>query len=169
MIASAEGGVNIEEISVSNPSAIKILPVNVREGLSDEDALKYVLSLGYKGDHIQQAKDIIMKIYKAFIESDALMIEINPLATVDINGVTQVMVLDSKVSIDENAKYRQSELCNSVDQSNKNPSEVEAEKYNLNFIRLDGNIGCLVNGAGNNLISLFYSHIINKYTYLIYT
>ena len=89
-----------------------------------------------------------MKIYKAFVETDSLMIEINPLATVIINGKHQVMVLDSKVSIDENAAYRQKEISGSIDNSNKNPSEIEAEKYNLNFIRLDGNIGCLVNGAG---------------------
>lgn len=148
MIASAEGGVNIEEISEKRPEAIKILPIDVKKGLSEEEALNYVKSLGYKGDNIQQAKDIVIKIYKAFVENDALMIEINPLATVNLNGKSQVMVLDSKVSVDENAKYRQEEICNSIDISNKNPSEIEAEKYNLNFIRLDGNIGCLVNGAG---------------------
>lgn len=111
--------------------------------------MDYVKSLNYSGDQIEQAKDIVMKIYKAFVESDALMIEINPLATVMINGKPQVMVLDSKVSVDENAKYRQKEISDSIDHSNKNPMEIEAEKYDLNFIRLDGNIGCLVNGAGN--------------------
>ena len=105
-------------------------------------------SLNYKGDQITQAMDIVMKIYKAFVENDALMIEINPLATVNNNGKLQVMVLDSKVSVDENAKFRQKEISDSIDVSNKNPMEKEAEKYDLNFIRLDGNIGCLVNGAG---------------------
>jgi succinyl-CoA synthetase beta subunit len=76
------------------------------------------------------------------------MIEVNPLATVNENGKLTVMVLDSKVSVDENAKYRQKEISDSIDHSNKNPSEIEAEKFDLNFIRLDGNIGCLVNGAG---------------------
>jgi len=148
LIASAEGGVNIEEISEKRPEAIKILPIDVQKGLSDEEARNYVKSLNYTGDQIEQAKEIVMKIYKAFVETDSLMIEINPLATVIINGKHQVMVLDSKVSIDENAAYRQKEISDSIDNSNKNPSEIEAEKYNLNFIRLDGNIGCLVNGAG---------------------
>ena len=148
LIASAEGGVNIEEISEKRPEAIKILPIDVQKGLSDEEARNYVKSLNYTGDQIEQAKEIVMKIYKAFVETDSLMIEINPLATVSINGKHQVMVLDSKVSIDENAAYRQKEISGSIDNSNKNPSEIEAEKYNLNFIRLDGNIGCLVNGAG---------------------
>jgi succinyl-CoA synthetase beta subunit len=148
LIASAEGGVNIEEISEKRPEAIKILPIDVQKGLSDEEARNYVKSLNYTGDLIEQAKEIVMKIYKAFVETDSLMIEINPLATVGINGKHQVMVLDSKVSIDENAAYRQKEISDSIDNSNKNPSEIEAEKYNLNFIRLDGNIGCLVNGAG---------------------
>jgi succinyl-CoA synthetase beta subunit len=89
-----------------------------------------------------------MKVYKAFVESDALMMEINPLATVNINGVHQVMVLDSKVSVDDNAEYRQKEISASIDHSNKNAMEAEAESFGLNFIRLDGNIGCLVNGAG---------------------
>jgi len=153
MIASAEGGMNIEEISEKRPDAIKILPINVQKGISEEDARKYVMSLNYNGEQIEQAKDIVMKIYKAFLENDALMIEINPLATVNLNGSHQVMVLDSKVSIDENAQFRQKEISDSIDNSNKNPSEIEAEKYNLNFIRLDGNIGCLVNGAGkiNNI------------------
>jgi len=92
-----------------------------------------------------------MQIYKAFVESDALMIEINPLATVNLNGKLQVMVLDSKISVDENAKYRQKEISDSIDLSNKNPAEIEAEKFNMSFIRLDGNIGCLVNGAGKFL------------------
>lgn len=148
MIASAEGGVNIEDISVSKPEAIKILPINVRKGLSEEDALNYVKSLNYTGDLIEQAKDLVLKLYKVFMENDALMLEINPLATVNVNGVLKVMVLDSKVSIDENAKFRQKELSDSVDISNKNSYELEAEKYDLNFIRLDGTIGCLVNGAG---------------------
>lgn len=148
MVASAEGGVNIEDISVSKPEAIKILPINVRKGLSEEDALNYVKSLNYTGDLIEQAKDLVLKLYKVFMENDALMLEINPLATVNVNGVLKVMVLDSKVSIDENAKFRQKELSDSVDISNKNSYELEAEKYDLNFIRLDGTIGCLVNGAG---------------------
>jgi succinyl-CoA synthetase beta subunit len=76
------------------------------------------------------------------------MVEINPLATVKEGGRERVLVIDSKVSIDENAGFRQKELANLIDKSTKNPLELEAEKYNLSYIRLDGNIGCLVNGAG---------------------
>lgn len=148
LLASSEGGVNIEEISKKNPNAIKVLPVNSLKGLEEQDALNYVNSLGYTGDLALQARDIVMKLYKAFKENDALMLEINPLATVKENGQKKVMVIDSKVSVDENAKFRQSELDKMIDVSGKNPIELEAEKYNLNFIRLDGNIGCLVNGAG---------------------
>jgi succinyl-CoA synthetase beta subunit len=107
-----------------------------------------VKSLGYTGDLALQARDIVMKLYKAFCDNDALMIEVNPLATVKENGVEKVLVIDSKVSIDENAKFRQVELSNIIDNSAKNPIELEADKYSLNYIRLDGNIGCLVNGAG---------------------
>ena len=156
MIASSEGGVNIEEISEKRPDAIKILPIDVLKGLSDEAALNFVKSLNYKGDQAEQAKEIVKNIYKAFIEKDALMIEINPLATINDKGSHRVIVLDSKVSVDENAKYRQQEIGDSIDLSNKNPSEVEADQYNLNFIRLDGNIGCLVNGAGNLVILMFF-------------
>jgi succinyl-CoA synthetase beta subunit len=95
-----------------------------------------------------QAKDIVLKLYKSFIENDALMIEINPLATVRENDKQKVLVIDSKVSIDENAKFRQKIISSMIDTSAMNAIELEAEKFNLNYIRLDGNIGCLVNGAG---------------------
>jgi succinyl-CoA synthetase beta subunit len=120
----------------------------VLKGLSDQAALDYVKSLGFTGDLANQAKDIVQKLYKAFCEKDALMIEINPLATVRENGKERVLVLDSKVSIDENAKFRQKEIADVIDDSAKPEAEIEAEKYNLSYIRLDGNIGCLVNGAG---------------------
>jgi succinyl-CoA synthetase beta subunit len=143
------GGVNIEDISHSNPSALKVLPINILEGLSDANALSFVKSLGYSGELALQAKDIVQKLYKAFCENDALMLEINPLATVKQGDHLKVLVIDSKVSIDENANFRQKELANIIDKSNKNRLELEADKYNLSYIRLDGNIGCLVNGAGN--------------------
>jgi succinyl-CoA synthetase beta subunit len=148
MIASAAGGVNIEEVSAKTPEAIKILPIDVKKGLSENDALNYVKSLGYTGDLANQAKDIVLKLYKAFMDNDALMIEINPLATVRENGKERVLVIDSKVSLDENASYRHEDIAKTIDNSAKNPLEIEAEKFNLSFIRLDGDIGCLVNGAG---------------------
>ena len=116
--------------------------------MSETDALNYVKSLGYTGDLANQAKDVVIKLYKTFTENDALMIEVNPLATVREGGKEKVQVIDSKVTIDENAKYRQPEIAKIVDFTGKPEIELEAEKYNLTYIRLDGNIGCLVNGAG---------------------
>jgi succinyl-CoA synthetase beta subunit len=148
MLASAQGGVNIEDISEKNPDAIKILPIDYLKGLSEKQAYDYVISLGYKGDQAEQAKHLVLNLYKAFCKIDATMIEINPLATVKHNGVENVQVIDSKISIDENAKYRQKEIDHMIDLSNNNQIELDAEKYNLNYIHLDGSIGCLVNGAG---------------------
>jgi len=148
IVASSEGGVNIEEVAKRNPNAIKKLPVNYLKGISESEALEFVLSLGYHGELAIQAKEIVLGLYKAFVEKDALMIEINPLATVNNHGVHRVQVLDSKVIIDENAKFRQKELASIIDTSGMTYVELEAEKHNLSYIALDGNIGCLVNGAG---------------------
>jgi succinyl-CoA synthetase beta subunit len=149
-IASEQGGVNIEDTAHTNPEAIKILPINVKTGLVKEVARKYAEDLGFKGDQVGQAAEIFMNIYKVFMEKDCLMIEINPLATVlnPTTGKEEVMVIDSKVSVDDNAAFRQKDIESIIDDSGKNPIEKEAHSYGLNFIRLEGNIGCLVNGAG---------------------
>ena len=148
LLASAEGGMNIEDVSHTNPSAIKILPIDYLKGLNEHDAFNFVKSLGYTGDLAIQARDLAINLYKAFCEKDALMIEINPLATVKDNGVEKILVIDSKVSLDENAKFRQQDIAKIIDNSAQDPYEKKAEEHNLNFIKLDGNIGCLVNGAG---------------------
>jgi succinyl-CoA synthetase beta subunit len=148
MLASSEGGVNIEDIAEKNPSAIKILPINVKEGLTKPLATKFAQDLGFTGDQVDQAAEIFINVYTAFVKKDCLMIEINPLATVRVNGKEIVQVIDSKVSIDDNAAFRQKDIEAIVDNSGKNPLEKEAESHGLNFIRLDGSIGCLVNGAG---------------------
>jgi succinyl-CoA synthetase beta subunit len=149
LVASAEGGVNIEDIAHTNPSAIKVLPINVSKGLLKEDAIKFAKDLKFIGEEIEQAADIFVKLYKVFREKDCLMIEVNPLATIkNTQGKNEVMVIDSKVSVDDNAAFRQKEIEAMVDNSNQNEIEKEAVSYGLNFIRLDGNIGCLVNGAG---------------------
>lgn len=149
ILASSEGGVNIEDIAEKNPSAIKILPIDVKTGLLKDQAIKFAKDLLFKGDEIDQAADIFLKLYKTFVEKDCLMIEINPLVTVkNEKGKVEVVVADSKVSIDENANFRQKDIEEMVDNSNQNEIEKEAISYGLNFIRLDGSIGCLVNGAG---------------------
>ena len=151
LIASLEGGMDIEQTAEKNPSAIKILPVNITKGLTKDQAVQFARDLKYESeDLVNQAADIFMKLYDVFVSKDCLMIEINPLATVR-NPETkkeEVMVIDSKVTIDDNASFRQKELASIIDNSDKNPIEKEAESYGLNFIRLDGDIGCLVNGAG---------------------
>ncbi len=148
-LASSEGGVNIEDIAHKNPSAIKVLPINVITGLTRDEACKFAKELLFEGEEINQAADIFIKLYKAFREKDCLMIEINPLATIkNSEGKNEVMVADSKVSIDDNAAFRQKDIEAIIDNSNQNEIEKEAVSHGLNFIRLDGNIGCLVNGAG---------------------
>ena len=148
-LASSEGGVNIEDIAEKNPSAIKILPINVNTGLSNDQAIQFAKDLEFKDQEIQQAAEIFIKLYKLFVEKDCLMIEINPLVTIKTKeGKNEVMVADSKVSIDDNAAFRQKDIESIVDTSGQNEIEKEAVSYGLNFIRLDGNIGCLVNGAG---------------------
>lgn len=107
-LGSAEWGVNIEDTAHNNPDAIKILPVNVKTGLTLEAASKYAVDLGYKWDQVKQAAEIFMNIYSVFMKKDCLMIEVNPLATV-VNPNTwkeEVMVIDSKVSVDDNAAFR---------------------------------------------------------------
>lgn len=151
LLASSEGGVNIEKIAEDTPSAIKILPIDVSKGLDKEQAVKFARDLKYESEElINQAADIFLKLYEVFVKKDCLMIEINPLATIKNKETNkeEVMVIDSKVSIDDNASFRQKELVSIIDTAGKNEIEKEAESYGLNFIRLDGNIGCLVNGAG---------------------
>lgn len=148
-IGSSEGGTSIEDVAEKNPSAIKILPIDVKQGLTKDKATKFAEDLGFKGNLVNQAVDILMSLYKVFVQKDCLMLEINPLATIkNQDGSESVKVLDCKVSIDDNAEFRQKDIASIIDKSNKNPIEMEAEKNNLNFIKLDGNIGCLVNGAG---------------------
>jgi len=148
-LASSEGGVNIEDIAEKNPNAIKILPINVKTGLLKEQAIQFAKDLLFTGNEIDQAADIFLKLYKIFVEKDCLMIEINPLVTIkNKEGIVEVVVADSKVSIDENANFRQKDIEAIIDNSNQNEIEKEAVSYGLNFIRLDGSIGCLVNGAG---------------------
>jgi succinyl-CoA synthetase beta subunit len=148
IIGSSEGGVNIEDTARDNPDAIKILPIDIMSGLNDQETRKFAESIGYTGHLVDQAVSCIKCLYETFRKKDCLMIEINPLATVNNTGKEEVMVIDSKVSIDDNAAFRQKDIESIIDTSGKNEIEKEAESYGLNFIRLDGSIGCLVNGAG---------------------
>ncbi|KAI9348787.1 ATP-grasp domain-containing protein [Zopfochytrium polystomum] len=145
IIASSQGGMDIETVAHENPDAIVTLPVNINKGLSRADAVTVAEKLGFHGEGVQKAADIFEKLYKIFVEKDATMIEINPMAEI-ANG--EVMCMDAKFGFDDNAEFRQSAVFNLRDTTQEDPREVAAAEWNLNYIGLDGHIGCLVNGAG---------------------
>ncbi|CCK72420.1 succinate--CoA ligase (GDP-forming) subunit beta KNAG_0K00520 [Huiozyma naganishii CBS 8797] len=150
IIASSEGGVNIEEIAETNPEAIKKFWVGASETeLSPELAKQVASSLGFDQQVEASAADTIAKLYKIFRERDATQIEINPLSEVTTsNGEHKAICMDAKFGFDDNAFFRQKEVFSWRDLTQEDSNEVEAKKYELNFVKLNGNIGCLVNGAG---------------------
>jgi len=145
MIGSKTGGTSIEDIAAADPSAIIKQPVDIMDGISVESAAKMAKQMGYTKDQEKEAALLIANLYKVFIECDCTMLEINPLATLK-DG--RVMVCDAKVNFDDNAEFRQKALFEQRDVSQENPIEVEAKKFDLNYIKLDGSVACMVNGAG---------------------
>ncbi|CAD6198422.1 unnamed protein product [Caenorhabditis auriculariae] len=145
IIASAKGGVNIEEVAEKDPDAIIKVPINIETGVSSEIARTVASRMGFDGARLEQAVDIIKKLYNLFISSDATLLEINPIAE-NVEG--DIYCMDCKLLLDSNAEFRQTELFALQDVSQVEPLEIRAEASNLNYIHLDGNIGCLVNGAG---------------------
>ncbi|EIF46369.1 succinate--CoA ligase beta chain [Brettanomyces bruxellensis] len=145
IIASSEGGMSVEEVAKKNPEAIKKFPVNINEGVSDELATKIASGLGFTADAVPKAAADIKTLYKIFKEKDATQVEINPLTETKEHDIECV---DAKFNFDKSAAYRQKDVFAWRDVSQEDPDEVEASKYGLNFIKLNGNIGCLVNGAG---------------------
>jgi len=146
LVASSQGGMNIEEVAAKDPDAIITTPIDFNTGLSRSTALDIVKRLGFKGEGAQgEAADIFINLYKIFKDKDATQIEINPMAETS-DG--HVLCMDAKFGFDDNAEFRQKDIFALRDISQEEPSEVEAQKSNLNFIKLDGSIGCLVNGAG---------------------
>ncbi|KAK3878096.1 hypothetical protein Pcinc_017236 [Petrolisthes cinctipes] len=144
IIASAQGGINIEEVAEEDPEAIFKIPVDISEGVTDETAQDLARKLGLE-NRLEETVDVIKSLYNAFINNDASLIEINPYAE-DTYG--KMYALDAKMRFDDNAEFRQKEIFDERDWSQEDPKEVEASHYNLNYIALDGSIGCLVNGAG---------------------
>merc|ERR1711971_1405769 len=145
LIASTEGGVNIEEIAESNPDAIQTFPIDIIGGLSKELALEITVKLHIPDEDQEEVSETLIKLYNLFLSKDATMVEINPFAE-DANG--GYFCLDAKLKFDDNADFRQKAVFNQRDWSQEDPAEVEADKQNLNYIALDGDIGCMVNGAG---------------------
>jgi len=145
VVASAEGGMDIEQVAHDTPDKIATFTVDPATGLMPHHGRALAAALGLEGDLAKQAARILARLYDAFIATDASQIEINPLA---ITGGNKLMVLDAKVGFDSNAAFRHPELEALRDLSEEDPMEIEASKHDLAYIKLDGNIGCMVNGAG---------------------
>ena len=144
-VASTEGGMDIEEVAHSTPDRIVSFTIDPATGLSDFHGRKVAFALGLKGDQVKQCVALVRQLYKAFVEKDMEMLEINPLIVTEQG---QLKVLDAKVGFDNNALYRHKDIMALRDETEEDPKELEASKYDLNYIALDGEIGCMVNGAG---------------------
>jgi succinyl-CoA synthetase beta subunit len=145
IVASTEGGMDIEKVAHDTPEKIETLTVDPATGLMPHHGRAVAAALGLKGDLAKQAGKLLPQLYNAFIGTDASQIEINPLAVTE-DG--KLLVLDAKVGFDSNAEFRHPELEQMRDLTEEDPMEIEASKYDLAYIKLDGNIGCMVNGAG---------------------
>jgi succinyl-CoA synthetase beta subunit len=145
IVASPDGGVDIEEVAEKTPERIMKIPVDIEIGVTDEMAVKVAEFLGFKGDLVAQCAGQIKNLYKVFIDVDCVQLEINPLAETPQG---KVYTADAKLGFDDNASFRQRAIFDMEDTTESEPREVEAAKHNLNYVQMDGNIGCLVNGAG---------------------
>ena len=145
VMASREGGVEIEEVAAATPEKILKETVDPAVGLQAFQATRLAFGLGFEGKQVRQAAGFILSLYKAYVDADCSLVEINPLvATAD----GQILALDAKIDIDDNALFRHPDLAKMHDPDEEEELEIEASKYDLNYIKLDGNIGCMVNGAG---------------------
>ncbi len=145
MMASTEGGVEIEKVAAESPEKILKEWINPAVGLKPYQARKLAFGLGLEGSQVNHAVKFMTSLYRAFMETDASLAEINPLI---LTGDGQVIALDAKINFDDNAGYRHKDFQEMRDVDEEDPLEVEASKYDLNYIKLDGNVGCMVNGAG---------------------
>ncbi|TCD70091.1 hypothetical protein EIP91_005073 [Steccherinum ochraceum] len=146
LVTSSQGGMNIEEVAAKDPNAIITTPIDFENGLSLTKGLEIAKQLGFSSLQAQtEAANIFINLYKIFKDKDATQIEINPMAEVTDGAV---LCMDAKFGFDDNAEFRQKDVFDLRDITQEEQSEVEAQKANLNFIKLDGSIGCLVNGAG---------------------
>jgi succinyl-CoA synthetase beta subunit len=145
VVASTEGGMEIEKVAHETPEKITTITIDPATGLMPHHGREVAAALKLSGDLAKQTGKVLAKLYDAFIGTDASQIEINPLAVTDKG---QVMVLDAKVGFDNNAEFRHPDLEQLRDLTEEDPMEIEASKYDLAYIKLDGNIGCMVNGAG---------------------
>jgi len=146
LIASSQGGMDIEQVAATNPKAIFKEPVDIYEGVQSQQVERLSRAIGFtQPKQLEQSMNNMKRLYELFMKSDSTLVEINPMGETH-DG--KVICLDAKLNFDDNAEFRQTEIFKLRDTSQMDPREVHAEKFGLNYIGLDGNIGCLVNGAG---------------------
>ena len=148
VVASTEGGMNIETVAHDTPEKIHTITIDPATGIMPHHGRSVAATLGLTGDLAKQAQTVLAGLYAAFIGTDAEQIEINPLAVCKGANGDELLVLDAKVAFDGNAMFRHKDLAELRDLTEEDPAEVEASEYDLAYIKLDGNIGCMVNGAG---------------------
>ena len=144
-IASTEGGMDIEEVAAETPEKILTVGIDPVAGITDANGQEIAAALKLTGDQVDQCVTLVKNLYKAFVDTDMSLLEINPLV---VNGTGDLICLDAKVNFDSNALYRHDDIVELRDLSEEDPAEVEASKYDLSYVKLDGSIGCMVNGAG---------------------
>ena len=144
-VLSTEGGVNIEDVAHNTPEKIHTFSVDPATGIMPHHGRTAARALGLTGDQAKQAEGLIAKLYTAFVAKDMAMLEVNPLVVANSG---QLKVLDAKISFDDNALYRHPDIAALRDESEEDAKEIEASKHDLNYVALDGSIGCMVNGAG---------------------
>ncbi|KGG51950.1 hypothetical protein DI09_23p250 [Mitosporidium daphniae] len=150
LVGSPQGGMDIEKVAAQSPEAIHTYPIDISKGLSLDEAKTFGAKMGFTGRYLDVSLvgGTILRLYQLFIEKDASLVEINPLSEIASPTEPRLICLDAKINIDENADFRQQELFLMRDPEQEDPREVLASKAKLNYIGLDGSIGCLVNGAG---------------------
>ena len=144
-ICSTEGGMDIEEVAAETPEKILTLTIDPASGFSGYHGRKVAFALGLEGDQVKQCVKLIANLYRAFTEKDASLVEINPLV---VTGAGDLLCLDAKMNFDSNALFRHPDIMELRDIDEEDPAEVEASRFDLNYVKLDGVIGCMVNGAG---------------------
>jgi len=145
IVASPDGGVDIEEVAEKTPDRIKKVPVDITSGVTEDIANEVAAFLGFSGELQTQCAEQVKRLYDMFINVDCLQLEVNPLAETPEG---KIYTADAKLGFDDNAQFRQKDIFAMEDTTESDPREVEAASFNLNYVQMDGNIGCLVNGAG---------------------
>lgn len=145
IIACQEGGMDIEEVAAKTPEKIKTIAIDPATGMKNFHAREIAFGLGLSGDQVKSAVQFLMAMYRAFVDMDASQIEINPMV---VTKAGEVVALDAKMNFDDNALYRHKDVEEMRDGDEQDAAELEAERHDLNYIKLDGSIGCMVNGAG---------------------